>query len=123
MPRNTTVEWLRKPESHDYKSAESYLTLVMDKASAKRAVSRLKRAPMSEFKSKDIFRAAALPLLPLSNSHVKKDEKKILAREALSPVLLVRDAQAGRVIIADGYHRMCAVYAFDEDAVIPCKIV
>jgi hypothetical protein len=27
------------------------------------------------------------------------------------------------VIIADGYHRMCAVYAVDEDALIPCKIV
>jgi len=27
------------------------------------------------------------------------------------------------VIIADGYHRMCAVYSFDEDALIPCKIV
>ena len=29
----------------------------------------------------------------------------------------------GIVIIADGYHRLCAVYAFDEEAVIPCKIV
>jgi hypothetical protein len=27
------------------------------------------------------------------------------------------------LIIADGYHRLCAVYKFDEDAVIPCKIV
>jgi hypothetical protein len=27
------------------------------------------------------------------------------------------------VIIADGYHRLCAVYSIDEDAVIPCKIV
>jgi len=29
----------------------------------------------------------------------------------------------GRVIVADGYHRLCAVYSYDEDAVIPCKIV
>jgi hypothetical protein len=27
------------------------------------------------------------------------------------------------VIIADGYHRLCAVYSVDEDALIPCKIV
>jgi hypothetical protein len=27
------------------------------------------------------------------------------------------------VVIADGYHRMCAVYSFEEDAIIPCKIV
>jgi hypothetical protein len=26
-------------------------------------------------------------------------------------------------VIADGYHRLYAVYTFDEDAVIPCKIV
>jgi hypothetical protein len=25
-------------------------------------------------------------------------------------------------IIADGYHRLCAVYSLDENAVIPCKI-
>ena len=43
--------------------------------------------------------------------------------EKLSPILLVRDSVNGKVIIADGYHRLCAVYSFDEDAVIPCKIV
>jgi hypothetical protein len=26
-------------------------------------------------------------------------------------------------IIADGYHRLCAVYSLNEDALIPCKIV
>jgi len=61
--------------------------------------------------------------LPLRNAHVKQDEKRILARRELSPILLVRDGRRGRLIIADGYHRLCAVYAFDEDAVIPCKIV
>ena len=40
----------------------------------------------------------------------------------ISPLLLIRDTLHGRVIIADGYHRLCAVYSFDEDAVIPCKI-
>jgi hypothetical protein len=38
-------------------------------------------------------------------------------------MLLVRDKSNGKVVIADGYHRLCAVYGFDEDAVIPCKIV
>jgi len=38
-------------------------------------------------------------------------------------ILLVRDKARGRVVIADGYHRLCAVYTFDEDALIPCKIV
>jgi len=26
-------------------------------------------------------------------------------------------------VAADGYHRLCAVYTFAEDALIPCKIV
>jgi hypothetical protein len=29
----------------------------------------------------------------------------------------------GKVVVADGYHRLCAVYQIDEDAWIPCKIV
>jgi hypothetical protein len=41
----------------------------------------------------------------------------------MSPLLLVRDQANGKLTIADGYHRLCAVYGFDEDALIPCKIV
>ena len=123
MTRPLIIEWLAKPEPHDYTAAASYLSLIMDDRSVTQAVTKLKRAAMTQFKAKDIFRASSLQLLPLSNSHVKKDEKKILAGEHLSPILLVRDRSTGRVVIADGYHRMCAVYAFDEDASIPCKIV
>ena len=123
MKKRLTIEWLEKPEPHDYLAAASYLSLIMDDRSATQAVAKLKRAKMQKFKAKDIFRASSLQLLPLNNSHVKKDERKILAGEHLSPILLVRDSSTGKVVIADGYHRMCAVYAFDEDATIPCKIV
>jgi hypothetical protein len=78
---------------------------------------------MTEFKAKDIFRTSALALLTTTNSHVKDNQEKIQAGVELSPLLLVRDTPHTRVLIADGYHRMCAVYTFDEDAVIPCKIV
>jgi len=121
--KKSVIRWLPQPENHDYPAALSYLGLVYSPRIAKRLVRRLKHAPLMEFKAKDIFRASALPLLPLRNAHVKQDEKRILARRDLSPILLVRDDRRGRVIIADGYHRLCAVYAFDEDAVIPCKIV
>jgi hypothetical protein len=59
----------------------------------------------------------------VSNSHVEHDRQKIAKRTPFSPLLLVRDADAGRLIIADGYHRLCAVYSIHEDALIPCKIV
>ena len=122
MPTKYKIQWLREPEAHDYPAALSYLSLLLDKKAAKACVKELKRAAVSEFKSKDIFRASGLSLLGVSNSHVDKDRKKIQAGKKLSPLLLVRDSMNGKVVIADGYHRLCAVYAFDEDASIPCKI-
>jgi len=64
-----------------------------------------------------------LSLLGVSNSHVEKDRAKIIRHEKLSPLLLFRDKIGDKLVIADGYHRLCAVYSFDEDAMIPCKIV
>ena len=78
---------------------------------------------MAQFAAKDIFRASRLPLLGAGNSHVDKDRARIVGNEDLSPLLLLRDGHNGKVVIADGYHRLCAVYSFDEDAMIPCKIV
>lgn len=123
MAKNVQITWLSKPENQDYASAKSYLTLLYDKKTTIRLVDKLEKAPMTAFKSKDIFRASGLPLLNIVNSHVSKDKKKILSKQKLSPILLVRDSKNGKVIIADGYHRMCAVYYYDEDAVIPCQIV
>ncbi len=59
----------------------------------------------------------------MSVSHVEKDRKKIQKGIGLSPLLLVRDEQNGKVVIADGYHRLCAIYGFNEDAWIHCKII
>jgi hypothetical protein len=123
MGKSVTIKWLREPEEHDYPAAQSYLTLIYDDPTVAKYVKQLRKAPVSGFKAKDIFRASGLSLLGISNSHVDKDRKKINAGDKLSPLLLVRDPQNGNVVIADGYHRMCAVYSFDEDAVIPCKIV
>jgi len=123
MGSQTEIKWLDTPEEHDYSTAESYLSLIYDPQTAANLAQQLKQAPMSGFKAKDIFRASGLSLLGVSNSHVEKDRKKILAGHALSPLLLVRDKANGKVVIADGYHRICSVYGFDEDAVIPSKIV
>jgi hypothetical protein len=123
MSHQFTIKWLAEPDEHDYPAAGSYLNLLYPKKTVRALVKKLERAAMTEFKSKDIFRASALALLSSDNSHVRKDRKKIEAGQKLSPLLLVRDEAHGKVLIADGYHRLCAVYSFDEDAVIPCKIV
>jgi hypothetical protein len=117
------INWSSEPQEQDYPAAQSYLTLLYDRKVVKAFVKGLINAPMSEFKAKDIFRASCLPLLGDSNTHVQKDQKKIEAGQEISPLLLVRDAAHGKVVIADGYHRLCAVYSFDENAMIPCKIV
>ena len=78
---------------------------------------------MAEFAAKDIFRASGLSLLGVSNSHVDRESARIARKETLSPLLLYRNKRIGKLIIADGYHRLCAVYKFDEDALIPCKII
>ena len=123
MSRDIHIQWSSEPEEHDYPAAESFLSLLYDRRRVTRLLKRLKQAPISKFKAKDIFRASGLSLLGISNSHVEKDRQKILKGEKLSPLLLVRDEKNGKLVIADGYHRMCSVYSFDEDAPIPCKIV
>ena len=117
------IKWLPGPEKHNYPAAESYLTLLYSDSRVKKMVAMLRAAPVEQFRAKDIFRASQLSLLGVSNSHVVKDRKNIKKGISLSPLLLVRDEQNGRVVIADGYHRLCAIYGFDEDAWIHCKIV
>lgn len=123
MSKEIRVLWLPEPEDHDYPAAESYLTLIYPFEIAEAFVEKLRAASMTGFKAKDIFRASGLSLLGVSNSHVEKDRRKITAGDNLSPLLLVRDQTNGKVVIADGYHRLCSVYSFDEDSMIPCKIV
>ena len=117
------IKWLDQPEEHNYPAAESFLSLIYDGDAVAKLVKELKEAPISSFKAKDIFRASGLSLLGVSNSHVEKDRKKIEKGTSLSPILLVRESAHRKIIVADGYHRMCAVYSFNEDSAIPCKIV
>jgi hypothetical protein len=116
------VMWLPEPEDHDYPAAISYLSLLYNERQVKHLIRTLKSAQISWFKAKDIFRASGLSLLGVSNSHVEKNIKKIKKGQHLSPLLLIRRADGERVVIADGYHRMCAVYTLDEDIEVPCKI-
>lgn len=126
MPKpesKTSVRWLDAPQDHDYPAAASYLSLLKPQEAVDVQVRLLRAAPVVRFKAKDIFRASGLSLLGVSNAHVERDRQKIRDGKPLSPLLLVRDAPLGRVVIADGYHRLCAVYSVDEDADVPCKIV
>ena len=119
----TQPRWLEEVKETNFSAAESYLSLIYPSRHAAKVIAALRAAGYSQFKAKDIFRASQLSLLGVSNSHVEKDRKKIREGIGLSPILLVRDTKNGKVVIADGYHRLCAVYGLNEDALIPCKII
>jgi len=121
--KGITIRWAKEPRDANYPAAQDYLSLIFPRREARSLVEALRGAKPAEFKAKDIFRASGLSLLGVSNSHVQKDHERIAKGEELSPILLARQAALGRVIVADGYHRMCPVYMVDEDAVIPCRIV
>ena len=123
MAKDYEIKWLSEPEDKDYPAAESYLSLLFDEKVVKALIEKLKKEKVQKFKAKDIFRASGLSLLGVSNSHVKKDKKRIKHGTPLTPLLLVRDERNGKLLIADGYHRLCAIYSFNEDETIPCKIV
>ena len=121
--------WQNEPDEHDYPAAHDYLTLITDETTADGVVDRLRAAELTHRKAKDILRASRLPLLAEDNPHVAKDLGKVKRGELLSPVLLVRGhTQEGLrvnddLVIADGYHRVCASHHLDENADIPCKLV
>jgi hypothetical protein len=117
------IRWLDAPQAHNYPAALSYLSLVYPATKAGALVAKLRRARVTTFKAKDIFRASSLSTLGVSNVRVEHDRKMILKGTPLSPILLVRDATHAKVVIADGYHRLCAIYSYNEDAEIPCQIV
>lgn len=119
------VRWKDEPEEHDYPAAAAYLSLLLPDADVARAVAGLRAAAPQVRKAKDLLRAARLELLPADNRHVAADLKELDAGKPLSPVLLVRgDLSAGVALqIADGYHRVCAVYHVGENTDVSCRIV
>ncbi|WP_294273197.1 hypothetical protein [uncultured Chryseobacterium sp.] len=52
---------------------------------------------------------------------MKENLKKVKNKKKLSPILLVRGKE--RLIIADGYHRLCCSYYLTEDLEVPCRLV
>jgi hypothetical protein len=125
MTDELKVRWRIQPDQHDYPAAMDFLTLLSGQNSATSMVSALRVAPDEHRKAKDILRASRLPLLPHDNPHVHKDLKKVEDGEELSPILLVRGDLFRDIplVIADGYHRVCASYIVDENTDIPCRIV
>ncbi|HEY2056806.1 MAG TPA: hypothetical protein VGH57_00435 [Amycolatopsis sp.] len=123
MPEN----WKSEPDEHDFPAALDYLSLLIPGPAAAELVALLRAADLVHRKAKDILRASGLPLLDETDAHVRKDLHKAAHGTALSPVLLVRGGShpilgTGALVIADGYHRVCASYHLGDDTDIPCRL-
>lgn len=125
MPKDALprIKWLSDVEERDYPAAESYLSILYGKKVVAKMIANFRRAAVVKYRTVDIFRACELPLQSASNAQVKEQRQKISNGKKLSPILLLRDELNGKVVIADGYHRMCAVYEISPEAIIPCKII
>lgn len=125
MKATNAPHWKRESDEHDYPAASNYLALIMDPTEARKLSALFKKTPISTYLAKDLLRASRLPILPIDNYHVKKDLKKVKQGSLLSPVLLVRGDLLGDrpLVIADGYHRICASYYLNENAEVLCHIV
>lgn len=121
---NTKGLWKSAPTREDLGAAHSYLSLLYPDAIARRLARDLARAQTRRATAKDLLRASDLDLLSADDSHVKQDLRRMRKGKALAPVLLIRGDMSRGVplVIADGYHRICAVCYFDDDAPVACRI-
>ena len=119
------LRWKPEPDDGDYAAAASYLALVLPATRVRAVVARLRRARTTRFKPKDVERASGVQLLSPDDPEVRSKPQKSSEGKPLSPVLLVRGSlgDGRQLVIADGYHRICASYHVDREADIPCRIV
>src|ERR1700733_12087825 len=117
---NQKLVWKKKPEKEDYDGALNFLSLICSDRQAQKLVRALRKAKTVERAAKDLLRAGNLPLLQRDEPHVDDDLKKIHKGKPLAPVLLVQGEMANGLplIVADGYHRICAICYYDENAPI-----
>ena len=122
MRKKAEIRWLEEPVEHDYDAARQYLQLLYEPKKAKSLAGKLKRAPMAEFAAKDILRASGTSILYIQAFDWSQHQKKLHDGTALAPILLIRQENGGQLIIADGFHRLCALFTTDEEIKVPCKI-
>lgn len=125
MPKQQDLNWRRRPVAADFAAAARFLALVNAPSQTKDLIGALRRSDAVQHAAKDLLRASRLPLLAKDEPQVAADLKKIRKGKPLSPVLLIAgDMTAGiPLTVADGYHRICAVCYFQEDAPVSCRLV
>lgn len=117
-----SIKWLKKPNKKDYPAARRYLELMLGQKPARRIVARLRRANVKEMPARDLLRASRTPMAEVRTFDWKSQNKDIKKGKGLAPILLVCGARDGELLVADGFHRLCAAFAYDQDAIVRFKI-
>lgn len=120
---NDLVIWEEELDPDNVTAAETYLSIAHGDVEANllirqlMAVHHTNNGVLKTRRANDILRAARRDPLPDSDPGVYHARLKILERKPLAPVLVVAaDKNVGLVDIADGYHRVSAVYNLDPFA-------
>lgn len=125
MAKKTKIRWQSEAPQQDYEAARKYLSLLFSDRDADRIVARLRKAPTIRFEAKDILRASQTHLLTDDDPKVRHTLRDIKKGKAIGPVLLIR-GEGGKgvnLIIADGHHRICASWHWDDKAPVACSLV
>ena len=117
-----SITWQDDANPDDYEAAGHYLALVDNQKNIDKTLADLKAGTIVEYKATDLLRAAQLIVPKADDRPTREQIKKIKRGEPVSPVLLVRVPALKKVIVADGFHRICAAYRIDPDVVLHCKL-
>jgi hypothetical protein len=111
--------WAAEPTADDIADATRFLTLLG--ISGPLTVD----AEQRDYPAKDLLRAARLSLLPRDNAGVRKWRARIRDGQEIPPVLLrVGSAGGARpLILAEGYHRVCACHLENESTPVACHLL
>lgn len=124
MPKPPTppIQWLADASDSDYAAAAHFLALIDKPKEVDKALAEMRAAPTVEYKATDLLRAAHLAIPEADDRPTREQIKKIKKGQAVEPVLLVRAPALRKVIVADGFHRICAAYRIDPDVTVHCKL-
>lgn len=113
-----------KPEAKDYAGAQDFLGLLFADDVAKALVAQLKKAPVVQLRVNDILRASRQGPADKDDPGVQSETKNIKDEVPLGPVLLIQGDRARGIFftIADGYHRLSAMYHRDPSQMVPAQL-
>ncbi|HJV00604.1 MAG TPA: hypothetical protein VJ752_08655 [Burkholderiaceae bacterium] len=117
-----SVKWRKRPRNKDYPAAQDYLSLIVGPERAEDLVRRLRAAPLRQLPARDILRASRTPMSEVRAFDWVRQNKDIKNGRPFAPLLLVCDRRGGKLIVADGFHRLCAAFAQDQNAKVRFKL-